>query len=135
MDRYGYTTEYLEALPTLTVGQDADLKVDENGTRVWLSRLTSEDGAPHDHGVEVEQHVFEYNPVSGAWDRPWRTVARYCGDRLYRLVDTWNGGTEVARTVWEGCHPDGAFEWVHDHTPFSHSEAINRQGYRLYIIR
>jgi hypothetical protein len=49
--------EDLKALPTLSVGQDADLKIDQKGVRVWLSRMTVADGAPYDNEVTVEMLV------------------------------------------------------------------------------
>lgn len=130
---YSYSTEHLESLPTISRSQDADLKIDAGGMRVWLSRMTKEDGAEHDHEVTVERYELRY--ADGAWGRAWLTVARYSGDRWYRLVDTWNGGTLDHLAVWEGCHPDGAFVWIHDHTPFSYTEALAHQGYRLDAIR
>jgi hypothetical protein len=39
-----YTTNQLERMPTLCVGQAADLKVDTGTVRVWLSRCGPEDG-------------------------------------------------------------------------------------------
>ncbi len=45
------------AMPTIHVGQYANLKIDADGWRVWHSRLEVADGAEHDHGVEVERLV------------------------------------------------------------------------------
>lgn len=39
-----YTPEELAQLPTLTVGQADDLKIDTGTERVWLSRCGAEDG-------------------------------------------------------------------------------------------
>lgn len=50
-----YTLEELESLPTLSVGQADDLKVDTGNTRVWLSRCSVEDGEPYDNKVTVER--------------------------------------------------------------------------------
>lgn len=49
-----YSLSELEALPTLSVGQADDLKVDTGRTRVWLSRCTVEDGEPYDNKVTIE---------------------------------------------------------------------------------
>jgi hypothetical protein len=49
-----YSLAYLEKLPTLCVSQADDLKIDKNGTRIWLSRCGSEDGEPYDNKVTVE---------------------------------------------------------------------------------
>lgn len=46
--------DLLELLPTISQSQTSDLKVDTGSVRVWLSRLTIEDGAPFDRTVEVE---------------------------------------------------------------------------------
>lgn len=50
----------LEALPTLAVGQTADLKVDTGTVRVWLSRCGPEDGETEP--VQVERLV------DGRWE-------------------------------------------------------------------
>ena len=62
-----YSLEELEALPTLSVGQADDLKVDTGDTRVWLSRCTVEDGEPYNNKVSVEQYR----------DGRWQTVDQY----------------------------------------------------------
>ena len=122
---YGYTTEYLETLPTIEQGQDANLKVKEDGRKVWLSRLTREDGAEYDHEVTVE--VLQ--------DGRWVTACRYSGDHWYELIDTWDGGSGNPTVVWTGCTPDGAIVWVLSHTPFSYREATTHQGYVLRKFR
>jgi len=51
-----YPLAELEALPTITVGQADDLKVDDgDGIRIWLSRCGVEDGEPCDNKVTIEQ--------------------------------------------------------------------------------
>ena len=52
-----YSLSELEALPTLTVGQADDLKIDSGTTRIWLSRCTVEDGEPCDNKVTIEEYV------------------------------------------------------------------------------
>jgi len=47
--------DYLESLPTITVGQTDDLKIETEDTRVWLSRMTVEDGERCDNLVSVEK--------------------------------------------------------------------------------
>lgn len=49
-----YTADELEEMPTLSVGQADDLKVDTGTERVWLSRCTVKDGEPYDRKVTVE---------------------------------------------------------------------------------
>ena len=39
-----YTISKLSAMPTLCRGQTADLKVDEDGVRIWVSRCSIADG-------------------------------------------------------------------------------------------
>jgi hypothetical protein len=51
-----YTLAELEAMPTLSQGHDADLKVDDGRTRVWLHRTGPEDGEPYPHTVTVETY-------------------------------------------------------------------------------
>jgi hypothetical protein len=70
-----YGAAELRALPTLSVGQADDLKVDTDlprgmGIRVWISRLTVEDGMPYENGVTVEYRV----------GGRWYTVAEYAAD-------------------------------------------------------
>lgn len=63
-----YTLAELRARRTLATGQDADLKVETKTTRVWLSRMTREDGAECDYPVTVERKV------KGRWE----LASRYC---------------------------------------------------------
>ena len=61
-----YTAEELRAMPTLSTGQADDLKIerlDGGGLRVWLSRMTVEDGMPYDDQITIE----EYNHRDGRW--------------------------------------------------------------------
>jgi hypothetical protein len=49
-----YTLAELQAMPTITVGHTDDLKVKTDRRKVWLSRLTIEDGQPYNNMVTVE---------------------------------------------------------------------------------
>jgi len=49
-----YTLAELEAMPTLTVGQADDLKIETETRRVWLSRLGVADGMPYANQVTEE---------------------------------------------------------------------------------
>ena len=49
----------IESLPTVTIGQEEDLKIEQDGLRVWLSRVTEGEMA-----VEVRIH--------GEWREVWR---------------------------------------------------------------
>lgn len=62
-----YLLGELEALPTLSVGQTSDLKIETDSERIWLSRCSVEDGEPCNHKVTVEE----------LRDGRWRVVATY----------------------------------------------------------
>lgn len=52
----------------------------------------------------------------------------------WRIVDTWNGGTERAvvrftSTAVGAAGHNECFAWIHANTSFSFSEATSRQGY------
>ena len=51
-----YTTQELEAMPTLCVGQCCSLKVSEPRRRIWVCRVAG--------GVSVEH----YDPKAGRWE-------------------------------------------------------------------
>ena len=56
-----WSASELEAMPTLSVTWDADLKVDQPKLRVWLSRVTP--GL-----VEVEQLVRYHDEDGPSWE-------------------------------------------------------------------
>jgi hypothetical protein len=62
-----YSLAALEAMPTLSVGQADNLKVDLGDTRIWLARVVVDDGMPYDNMVTVEKLV----------DGIWETVEEY----------------------------------------------------------
>jgi len=62
-----YTLKELESLPTLSVGQADDLKIENDDTRVWLSRMTTADGMEYDNMVTIELLI----------DGRWITVKEY----------------------------------------------------------
>jgi len=64
-----YTAEYLRSLETISQGHTDNLKIDNGAKRVWLSRMTVEDGMPYNDGVIVERLI----------DGCWKTVAEYEG--------------------------------------------------------
>lgn len=64
-----YTAEELEAIPTIHSGHFDNLKVQTEDTRVWLSRMTVEDGMPYNNQVTVEKLE----------DGLWVTVEEYPG--------------------------------------------------------
>ena len=58
-----YTLQELEAMPTLTVGQADNLKIENETIRIWLSRCSVADGEPYDNKVTVEM----YDNHEGKW--------------------------------------------------------------------
>jgi hypothetical protein len=64
-----YTAAELRDLPTLSQGQADDLKVQDGKIRVWLSRMTVEDGMPYDDQITIEQLV----------NGRWITIEEYPG--------------------------------------------------------
>lgn len=50
-----YTKSDLADLPTLSVGQTCNLKIEKPGLRVWLARTTVEDGEPYNNKVTIER--------------------------------------------------------------------------------
>jgi hypothetical protein len=83
-----YTLKELEALPTLSQGQTDDLKVESPTQRVWLSRMTIEDGEPYNNKVTVEKLKGGYIEAKrtdyrtggkhGHWEGPkWESVEFY----------------------------------------------------------
>ncbi len=83
-----YTLAELEALPTLSQGHTDDLKVETENTRVWLSRMTVEDGEPYNNKVTIEKlkggyistsrEAYQKRGARGRWESPrWVTVYTY----------------------------------------------------------
>lgn len=64
-----YTLAELEAMPTISKGHMDDLKAEIENIRIWLSRMTVEDGMPYNNMATVEF----YNPKNYAWE----TIAEY----------------------------------------------------------
>lgn len=54
----------LEKKPTIRQGHTDDLKIETKNRRVWLSRLTVEDGMPYNNQVTEEI----YNVPKGRWE-------------------------------------------------------------------
>ncbi len=57
-----YTLRELQAMETISQGHTDDLKVKTGDTKVWLSRMTVEDGMPYDNMVTVEKLI------NGRWE-------------------------------------------------------------------
>lgn len=83
-----FTLDELERLPTLSVSQTDNLKVEDadRGIRVWLARTTVADGEPYNNRVSVEQYddglgrwvvIDEYPAIEvGAWGGGGRAPVR-----------------------------------------------------------
>lgn len=50
-----YTLKELQQMETIEQGHFSNLKIETENTRVWLSRMTKEDGAKANNMVEVEK--------------------------------------------------------------------------------
>lgn len=50
------STEQLVSMDSIQNGHNADLKIDDGQVRVWLSRLSKEDGDPFDNTVYIERY-------------------------------------------------------------------------------
>lgn len=64
-----YTLAELEEMETIRESHEDNLKVDNGHIRIWLSRMTIEDGMPYNNMVTVEI----LNPKNYAWE----TIAEY----------------------------------------------------------
>ena len=62
-----YSLAELQGRPTLSQSHCEDLKVQTDDMRVWLSRMTVDDGAAYDNEVTIERLV----------DGRWRKVSTY----------------------------------------------------------
>jgi len=71
MIKYNYI-DLLE-MTTLESGNFTDLKYDDGINRVWLSRMTKEDGEPFDHTAYVEEKSS---------DNLWKLVDFYDADAI-----------------------------------------------------
>jgi hypothetical protein len=82
-----YKLAELEAMPTITAGQFDDLKFETENRRVWLSRMTVEDGEPYNNKVSVEELRGGYKSATraqyrqgkrGRWEGPhWVVTYTY----------------------------------------------------------
>jgi hypothetical protein len=63
-----YTLRELQAMETITQGHTDNLKIKTEDTKVWLSRMTVEDGMPANNMVTVEKLTN---------DGRWETVEEY----------------------------------------------------------
>lgn len=61
---------FLESLPTITVGQGDDLKIETTLCRVWLSRATNADQRGTAGQVTIEVRLYSPDSEPGEPDRP-----------------------------------------------------------------
>jgi hypothetical protein len=91
-----YSLQELEAMPTIMEGQFDDLKVEETHSfedgdskvRVWLSRMTKEDGMPYDNQVTVEMYgPPEYKRITVDQYEPEGSSTKTGGRRMAEGMD------------------------------------------------
>jgi hypothetical protein len=63
-----YTLRELQAMETISQGHTDNLKIKTEDTKVWLSRMTVEDGMPYNNMVTIEKLTN---------DGRWETVEEY----------------------------------------------------------
>lgn len=94
----GYSLAELEAMPTISQGHMDNLKVDTGTMRVWLSRMTREDGMPYNNAVTVERlingvwtEVEQYEAFkaarAGSAAEPRKFMDSWAADQLVLMVD------------------------------------------------
>jgi hypothetical protein len=66
---YQWRLKDISKFKTISQGQTDDLKVESEGMKVWLSRMTKEDGMPYNNQITVEL----FNNKLGSWE----TVEQY----------------------------------------------------------
>lgn len=59
-----YSLKELNSMETISQSQFDNLKFKTDDTKVWLSRMTVEDGMEYDNQVTVEK----YNKKDGRWE-------------------------------------------------------------------
>jgi hypothetical protein len=74
-----YTLRELQQMETIGQGHTDNLKIKTEDTKVWLSRMTVEDGMPYNNMVTIEKLI----------DGKWETIEEYPAEVLYH-----NGATE-----------------------------------------
>lgn len=74
-----YTLKQIEALPTIKQGHTDDLKIETKDMRIWLSRLTKEDGIAFDNQVTIEKlyRATASSRKSSSFGTRWMTYKEY----------------------------------------------------------
>ena len=68
-----YTLRELQAMKTILQGHTDNLKIETDNTKVWLSRMTVEDGMPYNNMVTVEKLI----------NGKWETIEEYQAEIHY----------------------------------------------------
>ena len=68
-----YTLRELQAMKTISQGHMDNLKIETDNTKVWLSRMTVEDGMPYNNMVTVEKLI----------NGKWETIEEYQAEIHY----------------------------------------------------
>lgn len=68
-----YTLRELQAMETIEQGHTDNLKIKTEDTKVWLSRMTVEDGMPYNNMVTVEKLI----------NGKWETIEEYQAEIHY----------------------------------------------------
>lgn len=66
-----YSLKELEAMPTLSQGQFDDLKIETPKMRIWLSRMTKEDGQPYNNQVSIEKLEIYFDKKHNLFTTRW----------------------------------------------------------------
>jgi hypothetical protein len=70
-------------LPTIHQGHYDNLKFDDGKTKVWVSRMTVDDGASGDHNIEIEQLIDgTWKVVATVWEKPRHLITGIDHDLL-----------------------------------------------------
>lgn len=64
---YQLTLEEWSAMPTLSTGQDSDLKYESSRYRVWCSRMHREDYLPEQSRTYSDERIQFEELVDGRW--------------------------------------------------------------------
>ena len=74
-----YRLKTIEKLPTLYQGHFDNLKVETKDCRVWLSRMTIEDGMEYNNQVTEEKYIHPQTSRGVDQTKPkiWQTVRQY----------------------------------------------------------
>lgn len=90
-----YTLRELQQLETLSQGHTDDLKIKTEDTKVWLSRMTVEDGMPANNMVTIEKLI------DGRWVKVEEYPAVENGLQIFTLVYSWKERKDVMKNKYD----------------------------------